>query len=230
MANGAIEQAEQALDTLTGTDRAVPRVIGLRAHLSYLQGNWSDLIQRLPEMRRGQMVSESQLIGWEHEAWLRVLSGQGDVVKTGAALWKQIPEVLKSDEQPHWQALIQRLVAEADWESLAKLLPARLERYCEPVSLEAVSALPQRQRLKMKKSLQKWRDQDSNGQCHATLARIAELEGDIQAIDSLWERAYELNPSLHTALLWSTWLREQGEESRASELETETLARLRSDS
>ena len=229
VANGAIEQAEQVLDTLTGTDRAAPRVIGLRAHLSYLQGNWSDLIQRLPEMRRGQMVSESQLIGWEHEAWLRVLSGQGDVVKTGAALWKQIPDVLKSDEQPHWQALIQRLVAEADWESLAKLLPARLERYCEPVSLEAVSALPQRQRLKMKKSLQKWRDQDSNGQCHATLARIAELEGDIQAIDSLWERDSELNPSLHTALLWSTWLREQGEESRASELETETLARLRSD-
>ena len=68
---------------------------------------------------------------------------------------------------------------------------------------------------------------DKHGQCHATLARIAESEGDTQAAATLWEKAYELNPSSHAALAWSTWLREQGEEQHAAELEAEALAQLR---
>ena len=79
----------------------------------------------------------------------------------------------------------------------------------------------------MKKPLQKWREEDSDGRCHATLARIAESEGDTQAAATLWEKAYELNPNSHTALAWSTWLREQGEEQRAAELEAGALAQIR---
>ena len=227
VAHGAIEQAEQALDMLSGAERTAPRVGALRAKLAYLQGDWPRLIEHLPELRRDQMIPEEQLTGWEHEAWLYVSSGQCDVAKTGAATWKQTPESLKSDQHPHWQALVERLMAEADWESLAKLLPERLERYCESVSLSAVAALPERQRLKMKKPLQKWREEDSDGRCHATLARIAESEGDTQAAATLWEKAYELNPNSHTALAWSTWLREQGEEQRAAELEAGALAQIR---
>ena len=227
VAHGAIEQTEQALDTLSGAERTAPRVGALRAKLAYLQGDWPRLIEHLPELRRDQMIPEEQLNGWEREAWLHVLQGQCDVAKTGAATWRQTPESLKSDQHPHWQALVEGLIAKADWESLAKLLPERFERYCESVSLSAVAALPERQRLKMKKPLQKWRDEDSDGQCHATLARIAESEGDTQAAATLWEKAYELNPSSHTALAWSTWLREQGEEQRAAELEAEALAQIR---
>ena len=51
------------------------------------------------------------------------------------------------------KALVERLMDEADWESISEAPFERLERYCESVSLSAVAALPERQRLKIKSLL-----------------------------------------------------------------------------
>jgi len=87
-------------------------------------------------------------------------------------------------------ALVTRLQSEENWDALQKALQERLEHYCEPATLQTMPALPERQAIKMKKSIKRWCEQDAEGRCHAALAQIAQLEGDTEAAGSLWEQAY----------------------------------------
>ena len=94
-------------------------------------------------------------------------------------------------------------------------------------TLEAVNGLPDKQLLKMKKAIRRWRDEDSEGRCHAVLARIARIEGDAEAEAGLWADAHARHPSASHAAGWADCLRHQGKEAEASALEAEALAALR---
>jgi len=225
----APDRAEQALDQLSSAERALPRAQALQAELAYLQRDWQQLIELLPDLRRGRVVPEHRVAVWEREAWLAVLSETADLKSTALSLWKRAPDSLKSEGQPFWGALVTRLQSEEDWETLQKALQERLERYCEPTTLQAMSALPERQAIKMKKSIKRWCEQDAEGRCHAALAHIAQLEGDTEAAGSLWEQAYSCCPSVENTAKWSEWLRDQGQEAQASALEAELLVTLRHD-
>ncbi len=225
----APDRAEQALDQLSSAERALPRAQALQAELAYLQRDWQQLIELLPDLRRGRVVPEHRVAVWEREAWLAVLSETADLKSTALSLWKRAPDSLKSEGQPFWGALVTRLQSEEDWETLQKALQERLERYCEPTTLLAMSALPERQAIKMKKSIKRWCEQDAEGRCHAALAHIAQLEGDTEAAGSLWEQAYSCCPSVENTAKWSEWLRDQGQEAQASALEAELLVKLRHD-
>ena len=102
-----------------------------------------------------------------------------------------------------------------------------LQQHCEPVSLAAMKGLSDKQLLKMKKALLRWRDEDSAGRCHAVLARIARIEGDAEVEAALWAEAHGRYPSASHAAGWADCLRQQGKESEASALEAEVLAALR---
>jgi len=110
---------------------------------------------------------------------------------------------------------------------LQKVLQERLQQHCESVSLEAMKGLPDKQLLKMKKVLLRWRDEDSAGRCHAVLARIARIEGDAEVEAALWADAHARYPSASHAAGWADCLRQQGKESEALALEAEALAALR---
>ena len=81
--------------------------------------------------------------------------------------------------------------------------------------------------LKMKTTLERWRDDDREGRCSAVLARIARLEGDAEAEAVLWAEAHASRPSASHAAGWADCLRNQGKEAEASALEVEALAALR---
>ena len=225
----APDRAEQTLDQLSSAERALPRAKALQAEFAYAQRDWPRLIELLPDLRRGRVVPEHQAAAWEREAWLAALSETGDSTSTALSLWKRAPDSVKSEGQPFWAALVTRLQSEEDWEALQKALQERLEHYCESATLQTMSALPERQAIKMKKSIKRWCEQDAEGRCHAALARIAQLEGDTEAAGSLWEQAYGRCPSAENTAKWSEWLRDQGEEGQASALEAELLATLRQD-
>ncbi len=181
LAARAPDRAEQALDQLSSAQRALPRAKALQAELAYAQRDWQRLIELLPDLRRGRVVPEHQAAAWEREAWLAALSETGDSTSTALSLWKRAPDSLKSEGQPFWAALVTRLQSEEDWEALQKALQERLEHYCESATLQTMSALPERQAIKMKKSIKRWCEQDAEGRCHAALAHIAQLEGDTEA-------------------------------------------------
>lgn len=225
----APDRAEQALDQLSSADRALPRARALQAELAYFQRDWQRLIELLPDLRRGRVVPEHQAAAWERTAWLAALSETADSTSAALSLWKRAPEALKAEGQPLWGALVTRLQSGEEWEALQKALQERLERYCEPITLQATSALPERQAIKMKKSIKRWCEEDAEGRCHAALAHIAQLEGDTEAAGSLWEQAYSRCPSAEHTAKWSGWLRGQGEEGQASALEAELLVTLRND-
>ena len=87
-------------------------------------------------------------------------------------------------------------------------------------------SLPDKQLLKMKKVLELWRDEDSQGGCLAVLARIARIEGNAETEASLWADAHARHPSASHAAGWADCLRHQGKEAEASALEAEALAAL----
>ena len=107
------------------------------------------------------------------------------------------------------------------------MLQERLQQHCESVTIDAMNGLSDKQLLKMKKTLQRWRDEDSEGGCHAALARIARIEGDAETEAALWGEAHARHPSASHAAGWADCLRHQGKESEASALEAKALAALR---
>ena len=111
--------------------------------------------------------------------------------------------------------------ASLEVEELAKMTSATL-----PVTLEAMIDLPDKQLLKMKKALERWRDEDSEGGCLAVLARIARIEGNSETEAGLWADAHARHPSASHAAGWADCLRHQGKEAEASALEAEALAAL----
>jgi uncharacterized protein HemY len=123
---------------------------------------------------------------------------------------------------------VNKLVTLAHWDALQKVLAERFDDYCEASSLDAVTALPERQAKPLKKSLRRWCDQGTDGRCCAVLADIFEQEGDAQAAGALWEEAYNREPSGRHTLAWAGWLRAQGHTERASTLENEAIAIIRS--
>ena len=106
------------------------------------------------------------------------------------------------------------------------MLRERLQQHCEPVTLEAMIGLPDKQLLKMKKALEHWRNEDNEGGCLAVLARIARIEGNAETEAGLWADAHARHPSASHAAGWADCLRHQGKEAEASALEAEALAAL----
>jgi uncharacterized protein HemY len=123
--------------------------------------------------------------------------------------------------------LLDILRRDAQADALQKVLQERLQQHCESVTIDAMNGLSDKQLLKMKKALQRWRDEDSEGGCHAALARIARIEGDAETEAALWGEAHARHPSASHAAGWADCLRHQGKESEASALEAEALAALR---
>ena len=164
---------------------------------------------------------------WEREGWMGLLSEADDAASTAVSVWKRAPDVLKAPGQPLWSALLLTLRQDAQADALQKVLQERVQQHCEAVSLDAMNGLPDKQLLKMKKALERWRDEDSEGRCHAVLARIARIEGDAEAEAALWADAHARHPSASHSVGWADCLRHQGKEAEASALEAEALAALR---
>ena len=231
---GATDEAGRSLKQLSASDRKTPRAKALRAEAAYLQRDWQPLTELLADVRRAGVVPEEQIQVWEREGWMGLLSKADDAASAAVSIWKRAPDVLKAPGQPLWPALLDILrqdaqadALQAQADALQKVLQERLQQHCEPVSLDAVTGLPAKQLLKMKKALERWRDEDSEGRCHAVLARIARLEGDAKAEAALWENAHARHPSASHAAGWADCLRHHGKEAEASALEAEALAALR---
>ena len=231
---GATDEAERSLEQLSASDRKTPRAKALRAELAFLQRDWQPLTELLPDIRRAGTVPESQIQMWERDGWMGLLSQADDAPSAALSVWKRAPDGLKAPGQPLWPALLDILrqdahadALQAQADALQKILQERLQKHCEPVSLEAMKGLPDKQLLKMKKTLQRWRDEDSAGRCHAALAGIARIEGDAEVEVALWADAHARYPSASHAAGWADCLRQQGKESEASALEAEALAALR---
>ena len=231
---GATDEAERSLEQLSASDRKTPRAKALRAELAFLQRDWQPLTDLLPDVRRAGTVPESQIQMWERDGWMGLLSQADDAPSAALSVWKRAPEGLKAPGQPLWPALLDILrqdaqadALQAQADALQKVLQERLQQHREPLTLEAIKGLPDKQLLKMKKALLRWRDKDSEGRCHAVLARIARIEGDAEAEATLWQEAHARYPSASHAAGWADCLRHQGKEAEATALETEALAALR---
>ena len=220
---GSADQAERSLEQLSNSDRKTPRAKALRAELAFLQRDWQPLIELLPDVRRARTAPDEQIKVWEREGWIGLLTQADDVVP----VWKRAPDALKAPGQPLWPLLLDILQQGTQTDALQKVLQERLQQHCEPATLEALPRLPDRQLVKMKKAIQRWCNEDSNGHCQATLARIARIEGDAEAEADLWQKAHASHPSASHAAGWADCLRHQGKEAEASALEAEALAALR---
>ena len=223
---GATGEAERSLEQLSALERKTPRARALRAEVAYLQREWQPLIDLLADVRRAGTVPDERINLWERESWIALLSEADGAASTAVSVWKRAPDALKAFGQPLWPLLLEILQQDAQTDALHRLLQERLQQHCEAVTLEAVASLPDKQLLKMKKTLQRWRDEDSEGRCHAVLARIARLEGDAEEA-ALWQEAHTRHPSAPYAAGWADCLRNQGKEAEALALETEALAALR---
>ena len=217
------DEAQRSLEQLSTSDLKTPRAKALRSELAYLQRDWQLLIELLPDVRRARTVPDEQIKVWEREGWIALLTQADDAV----SVWKRAPDTLKPPGQPLWTLLLNVLQQGEQWDVLQKVLQERLQQYCEPVTLEALSCLPDRQLVKMKKAIKRWCDEDSEGRCQAALARIARLEGDAEAEADLWQEAHAHHPSAAHAAGWADCLRNQGKELEASALEAEALSALR---
>ena len=231
---GATDEAERSLEQLSASDRKTPRAKALRAELAFLQRDWQPLIELLPDVRRAGTAPEPQVQVWEREGWMGLLSQAEDAPSAALSVWKRAPDALKAPGQPLWPALLDILrqdaqadALQAQADALQKVLQERLQQHCELVTLEAMKGLPDKQLLKMKKAMLRWRDEDSAGRCHAVLARIARIEGDAEVEAALWADAHARYPSASHAAGWADCLRHQGKEAEASALEAEALAALR---
>ena len=231
---GATDEAERSLEQLSSSDRKTPRAKALRAEAAYLQRDWQPLTELLADVRRAGIVPAEQMQVWEREGWMGLLSEADDAASTAVSVWKRAPDALKAPGQPLWPALLEILrqdaqadALQAQADALQKVLQERLQQHREPLTLEAINGLPDKQLLKMKKALLRWRDEDSEGRCHAVLARIARIEGDAEAEATLWQEAHARYPSASHAAGWADYMRHQGKEAEATALETEALAALR---
>ena len=238
---GATDAAERSLEQLSASERKTPRAKALRAEVAYVQRDWQQLAELLADVRRAGIVPEEQMQVWEREGWMGLLSEADDAASTAVSVWKRAPDALKAPGQPLWPALLDILrqdaqadalqaqagALQAQADALQKVLQERLQQHCEPVTLEAMSGLPDKQLLKMKKALERWRGEDSEGRCHAVLARIARLEGDAEAEEELWTDAHARRPSATHAAGLADCLRNRGKEAEASAFEAEALAALR---
>ena len=230
----ATHDAERSLEQLSASERKTPRAKALRAELAYVQRDWQPLMELLADVRRAGIVPEEQMQVWERAGWMGLLSEADDAASRAVSIWKRAPDALKAPGQPLWPALLDILrqdaqadALQAQADALQRVLQERLQQHCEPVSLDAMNGLPDKQLLKMKKALARWRDDDSAGRCHAALARIARIEGDAEAEATLWQEAHARFPSASHAVGWADCLRQQGKELEASALEAEALATLR---
>ena len=212
---------------MSASERKTPRARALLAKLAYLQRDWQLLIELLPDLRRAGTASDEQINVWERESWIALLSEADDAAATAVSVWKRAPEALKESGQPLWSLLLDILQQDDPTDALQKILQQRLQQHCEPATLEALSGLPDKQLLKMKKAMLRWRDEDSEGRCHAVLARIARLEGDAETEAALWGEAHARHPTASHAAGWADCLRNQGKNAEASALEAEALAALR---
>ena len=229
---GATGEAERSLEQLSAPERKTPRAKVLRAEVAYLQRDWQPLTELLADVRQAGIAPDEQINVWERTTWIALLS-EADDASIAVSVWKRAPESLKAPEQPLWPALLDILRQDAQAgalqsqaDALQRVLRERLQQHCEPVTLEAMICLPDKQLLKMKKALERWRDEDSEGGCLAVLARIARIEGNAETEAGLWADAHARHPSASHAAGWADCLRHQGKEAEASALEAEALAAL----
>ncbi|RZO71377.1 MAG: tetratricopeptide repeat protein [Halieaceae bacterium] len=224
---GATNEVERSLEQLSASERKTPRAKALRAEAAYLEQDWQPLTELLTDVRRAGIAPDEQINAWERESWNALLSEADDGASTAVSVWKRAPESLKAPGQSLWPALLDILRRDAQADALQKVLQERLQQHCESVTIDAMNGLSDKQLLKMKKALQRWRDEDSEGGCHAVLARIARIEGDAETEAAMWGEAHARHPSASHAVGWADCLRNQGKESEASALEAKALAALR---
>ena len=211
---GATGEAERSLEQLSAPERKTPRAKALRAEVAYLQRDWQPLMELLADVRQAGIAPVEQINVWERSTWIALLS-EADDASIAVSVWKRAPESLKAPEQPLWPALLDILRQDAQADALQRVLRERLQQHCEPVTLEAMIGLPDKQLLKMKKALELWRDEDSQGGCLAVLARIARIEGNAETEAGLWADAHARHPSASHAAGWADCLRHQGKEAEA---------------
>ena len=211
---------------MSGTERALPRAKKRLAEVAYANKAWSELIGLIADVRGHYLVANGLIERWEREAYSAVLSEPERPATELLALWRQAPEALKQKNSEVWASLIRNLVRRSEWEWLQKALIERLKDHDDKASLDAVLALPDRQVVKLQKALRPWLDKDLDGRCHAALAYIAEQDGRIQEAGECWQKAYALRKLPIYAAQWSRWLRSQGDEARAAEIEREALNAL----
>ena len=222
---GATGEAERSLEQLSAPECKTPRAKALRAEVAYLKRDWQPLMELLADVRQAGIAPDEQINVWERTTWIALLNAADDA-STAVSVWKRAPESLKAPEQPLWPALLDILRQDAQADALQRVLLERLQQHCEPVTLEAMIGLPDKQLLKMKKALERWRNEDSESGCLAVLARIARIEGNSETEADLWADAHARHPSASHAAGWADCLRHQGKEAEASALEAEALAAL----
>ena len=182
---GEAGEAERSLEQLPAPERKTPRAQALRAEVAYLQRDWQPLTELLADVRQAGIAPDEQINVWERTTWIALLS-EADAASIAVSVWKRAPESLTAPEQPLWPALLEILQQDAQADALQRVLRERLQQHCEAVTLEAMIGLPDKQLLKMKKALERWRDEDSEGGCLAVLARIARIEGNAETEAGLW--------------------------------------------
>ena len=226
MAMGNFDQARQVLGGLSSDAQVLPQAKKLRAQLAYAQKAWMELISLTSDLHGRHLVPEALINLWEREAYQALLSDNDCPSAELLKLWRQAPPGLTERGSELWAALCRTLTARSEWESLCKVMTERLGSHCEAASCDAVQALPHRQAVKLQKAIRQWVDKDLDGRCHAALAHIAEQDGRSEEAGELWQQAYALGKLPSSAAGWCRWLREQGDDHRATTIEREVLASL----
>ena len=220
------DRARQTLSALTGTEQALPRTKKLLAQVAYAQKAWVELITLVSDLRHCHQLPEMLLDMWEREAYSALMADGSQSSPELLALWRRVPAALKEEGSVVWAALVRSLVFRCEWELLLKVLTERLTEHFEVVSLDAVRAFPERRAAKLAKVLRRWVDKDVDGRCHAALAHIAGQEDRTGEAGELWQQAYSLGKRPDIAAQWAHWLRQQGDEAKAAQIQREALQLL----
>jgi len=219
-------QAQQILDGLTGAEQALPRAKQLIAQLAHAQKAWAELIPMIADLRQHQQLPVTLIDQWECDAYSALFKDDAQPAQELLSLWRRAPLTQKGEGSAVWAGLVRCLVARGEWELLQKALMDRLSDHCDTVSLDAVHAFPEQQAVKLKKILRRWVDKECDGRCHAALAAIAAREGKTREAGELWQQAYSRAKRPQIGAQWSRWLRQQGDEAGAMQIEQESLRLL----
>ena len=224
IANGALDQAAVSIASLSSQERDSPRAKSIRCDLAQRCGDWQEVCALVADVRRSHLYPTTTADQWEQQAWCEIIRNKAaeDVLTT----WKRAPEALKAENSPLWHAVVARLRQQQSAENLYKAISARLEQFGESTTLQSITILPDQYAVKLKKPVSGWATPDTEGDCHAALAHIAERSGNAESAGELWQIAYQRKPSASHALRWAGWLRSEGQNERADALEEEVLSAL----
>ncbi len=129
----AHQQFEQALATLKHLREAAPRhthVLRLLASLHEQLGDWEQLRQLLPELRKAKTASPAELDALEHRVWRALLETAADAMEPSRldTVWQKMPRALQ--QAPDMQVAHARLLHQRQRDGEAEaLLRALLKKH-----------------------------------------------------------------------------------------------------